>query len=467
MTMRVQIQLRIVADDDSVISEDEILRLDKGDNNLEEIGLSLDEAKGVLAGTQERLVRAQAASFLARHRCCGLCAHSLRHKGQCRILFRTAFGTIPLVSPRVHRCACQPTAGKTFSPLGALFTEHTAPELVYLETRWASLVSFGLSATLLKDVLPIGTTANASAIRRNLHKVAARQEGERNSRPSDLMDGAPGNHSELPLPRDVIIVGVDGGYVRNWHDKKHNFEVLVGKSVLAEGDSRYFGLVQNQDDEPRRLREVLQDQGLPVNQAVTVLTDGGDSLHAFVGDLSADDRHYLDWFHIAMRLTGLTQYAKGLAHHNPIEAVALHSRLEGIKWRLWHGNADEALTRARKLAEDVADLDSSYPGLKRLVKATAGLATYIANNVTAIPNYGERWRTGEIISTAFVESTVNIVVSRRFAKKQQMQWSRTGAHRLLRTRTQTLNDTLRKTFIKWYPAMAANDDQLPTAAAVA
>jgi hypothetical protein len=31
------------------------------------------------------------------------------------------------------------------------------------------------------------------------------------------------------------------------------------------------------------------------------------------------------------------------------------------------------------------------------------------------------------ISTAFVESTFNRVVSRRFAKKQQMQWSKVGA----------------------------------------
>jgi hypothetical protein len=235
--------------------------------------------------------------------------------------------------------------------------------------------------------------------------------------------------------------------------------------VPGQGDSRYFGLVQNQDNEPRRLREVLRDQGLPVNQAITVLTDGGDSLHAFVGDLSANDKHYLDWFHIAMRLTGLTQYAKGLAHHNPIEAVALHSRLESIKWRLWHGNAHEALTRAREVAEDVAALTSGYPGLTRLVKAAAGLASYIANNADAIADYAKRWLTGEIISTAFVESTVNAVVSRRFAKKQQMQWSRMGAHRLLRTRTQTLDGTLRETFVKWYPAMAANDDQIPAAAA--
>ena len=78
----------------------------------------------------------------------------------------------------------------------------------------------------------------------------------------------------------------------------------------------------------------------------------------------------------------------------------------------------------------------------------------------------ERWDHGEIISTAFAESTVDLVVSRRFAKKQQMQWSKKGAHRLLQTRTRTLDGTLRDLFTTWYPAMPANDGQpLPLAAA--
>jgi hypothetical protein len=95
------------------------------------------------------------------------------------------------------------------------------------------------------------------------------------------------------------------------------------------------------------------------------------------------------------------------------------------------------------LAEDVATLASGYPGLARLVTATAGLATYIGNNFAAIADYAERWDHGEIISTAFAESTVDLVISRRFAKKQQMQWSKKGAHRLLQTRSRTLDGTLR------------------------
>jgi hypothetical protein len=183
-----------------------------------------------------------------------------------------------------------------------------------------------------------------------------------------------------------------------------------------------------------------------------------------VGDLPAGSGHYLDWFHVAMRLTGLGQYANGLAHHNPIEATALHDRLERIQWRLWHGDADEALSRACALAGDVVALAGGYPGLTRLVKATAGLATYIENNSAAITDYAERWDHGEIIS--FAESTVDLVVSRRFAKKQPMQWSKKGAHLLLQTRTRTLDGTLRDLFTSWYPAMPANDVQpLPLAAA--
>lgn len=53
----------------------------------------------------------------------------------------------------------------------------------------------------------------------------------------------------------------------------------------------------------------------------------------------------------------------------------------------------------------------------------------------AIPNYVERYRVGEPISSSVVESAVNQVVSKRMVKKQQMRWSRRGAHLLLQVRT--------------------------------
>ena len=51
------------------------------------------------------------------------------------------------------------------------------------------------------------------------------------------------------------------------------------------------------------------------------------------------------------------------------------------------------------------------------------------------------------------------MVSKRFAKKQQMQRTPRGAHLLLQTRTRTLDGTLRPLFERWYPGLA-NDNQV-------
>ena len=90
--------------------------------------------------------------------------------------------------------------------------------------------------------------------------------------------------------------------------------------------------------------------------------------------------------------------------------------------------------------------------------------TYIENNQQWIPNYGELWRAGERISTAFVESAVDQVLSKRFVKKQQMSWSRRGAHLLLQVRTRVLNEELRDKFGEWYPEFNGESEDLARAA---
>lgn len=92
---------------------------------------------------------------------------------------------------------------------------------------------------------------------------------------------------------------------------------------------------------------------------------------------------------------------------------------------------------------------------RRLPTGLTEFETYIRNNQEFIPNFGERRRQGETISTAFVESTINQVVSRRFVKKQQMHWTLRGAHLLLQTRTKVLNNELEETFHRWYPQFRA------------
>lgn len=104
--------------------------------------------------------------------------------------------------------------------------------------------------------------------------------------------------------------------------------------------------------------------------------------------------------------------------------------------------------------DELSELDVDYPNLRKFITAAREFAVYIASNTASLINYGERYRSGERISSAFVEATVNAVVSKRFAKKQQMQWTRRGAHLLLQTRTRTLDGTLRSTFERWFPGLA-------------
>jgi hypothetical protein len=174
LTLRVQLQLRIVSNDDTVIRDEVILQLNKSDDRLEAVGLCLKDSKDLLGRLQH--AEAQAAAYVNRHRRCSACR--LRGKGQYPIVFRTAFGHVPLASPRFYRCRCHPADSRTFSPLAELFTEHTAPELLYLESRWASLISFGMTAALLRDVLPVAGTTNPETVRQHLHRVAGRQDAD-------------------------------------------------------------------------------------------------------------------------------------------------------------------------------------------------------------------------------------------------------------------------------------------------
>ena len=72
------------------------------------------------------------------------------------------------------------------------------------------------------------------------------------------------------------------------------------------------------------------------------------------------------------------------------------------------------------------------------------LLTYVRSNKSAIVNYGARYRSGRRIATALAESGVNSLVARRMVKKQQMQWSKRGAHLLLQVRAAVLNGDLRE-----------------------
>ena len=239
--MKFEITLRVTTPDGE-LRESELIVLDKGHDRHEDTGLSIEEGKALLKTLQHQIVEAQAKAFCASKSVCQGCKRRLRKKGRGVIRYRTVFGDIQVPSPRYYRCRCKGRRPKTFSPLGDLLPDHTAPELLWLETRWASLVSFGVSARLLKDVLPIGESLNAETVRKHLHKTARRMEDELAEEQFFFIETCPRDRASMPLPEGRITVGIDGGYVRSRDKRQPHFEVMVAKSMPATGQTAISAL---------------------------------------------------------------------------------------------------------------------------------------------------------------------------------------------------------------------------------
>ncbi len=475
--MKLRIQVVVEADGYAAEVLQEIATIERGPLRPDDVGLTLAEAKDLLQGVQQVLVERQVAEATAQQACCPACGQPRRRKGAHTIVVRSLFGTLRLPSPRLFHCPCQPRPTRTFSPVATLLPERTTPELQYLEAKFASLMSYGLTAQLLDEVLPLGRPIHPTTIRNQVRAVARRLEGELGEERPAFIAGCQRDWDQLPRPDLPLTVGLDGGYVHSCQQKSRKdgwFEVIVGTSTPAEGPAKRFAFVQSIDPKPkRRLFAVLTAQGMQMNQQVTFLTDGGETVRDLPRDLNPLSEHLLDWFHVTMRLTVMGQHARGLPAAATEATVSDHRdedlegeedlttaltwgnaerQLASIKWYLWHGNVHHALQEITDLAWQ-SDAAAAHPSGRKLAKAVAEFHTYIANNATAIPNYGERYRSGEAISSAIAESTVNQVISKRMVKRQQMRWSPEGAHLLLQVRTCALNDDLRAGFARWYPAL--------------
>lgn len=250
--MRARLVLEIMGNDGETIATETVADLVKVTKGAEDLGLSLSEAKGLLTKLQQAMVQTQVELWLSENR--ELDGRRLRSKGSYPITFHTLFGDVRLKSPRYylpHSVGGNDPA--TISPLRKLIPDHIAPERLYLETRWASLVPYAAAAELLADVLPVESGANATTVRQHALQAARRIEREvTEERVSFMQDACPRDWMNLPVPDGRIVIGLDGGYIRDRNDRKKNFELIVGRSLPEDGDARYIGFVHGYERKPQR-----------------------------------------------------------------------------------------------------------------------------------------------------------------------------------------------------------------------
>jgi hypothetical protein len=296
----------ICVKEDGTEERREVLTIAKEQLAMETLGLTLAEGKALLSAVQACVVEEQAQAYLAQHRTCAACGKPHRSKESRRSLVNTVFGSVTVPNPRWHRCACQQTGSQTFRPTARWLTGYTSPDLLYLETKWASLIPYAKVVGLLKDVLPVAETLNPETVRQHVHATANKMEQALGEEKEELFDGTDADWAAQPLPDGPMTIGIDGGFVRA-RRKAGFFEVIAGKSIAAfrrhEAEdipsAKRFGFVQTYDTKPRRrLWELLKSQGMQENQAVLFLSDGGDTVRNLQTYLHPSSTHLIDWFHV-------------------------------------------------------------------------------------------------------------------------------------------------------------------------
>ena len=268
-----------------------------------------------------------------------------------------------------------------------------------------------------------------------------------------------------------VVVGLDGGYVRDRHrDEGRRFEVVAGKVIRADGAQHRFAFVRDgRVPASETFRQALAAVGVHANTPATVLCDGNAELWRLQREVLPDATLVLDWWHAAVRFEHALQAARSLGAGTAEAGVAGTAvrGLERAKWRLWHGDWPgcrrklAALCRwaGRESVREVAGAD-------KLRRQAADLLGYLGRNETALVPYAARRRRGEPIATSFVESAVDEIIAWRMTKKQQMRWSRATVPFFLDVRTAVLNGSLEDAFRRRHPGFRpANDDPRPTAAA--
>ena len=218
-----------------IVTETELACIEREEAvGLVDLGLRLDEAKRLTAALQAEMVPLQMAVLSECPRACG---RKLAAKGHYGATFRSLFGEMPVRVRRMFVCACK-GEGKAKSVAALDFGgDAVAPELAYVTARYAALAPFGKVAALLSELLPLNEAQHASTVRNRTLRVGAAtvqvHAVEAPDRPAVQASGP-------------VVVGLDGGYVRNRHrDEELRFEVIAGKVIGADGAQHRFAFVRD------------------------------------------------------------------------------------------------------------------------------------------------------------------------------------------------------------------------------
>jgi len=396
--------------------------------DIANLGLTLPEAKQLLARVQHEVIAVQARDHAALRPDCASCGGRCQVKDWRSRQVATLFGGAAVRLPR-FRC---PGCGRHVTGISWPSHCRSTPELDRLQAHLSALMTYRVAAGVLAHLLPVAAGTSHETLRGHTLKAGEQLRDASAAKP------------DAAAAASAITLSLDSTFIRSCHEGGRHLEVRVGNAETPGGGRQVFGAVANAGTHVVALiRRALDTLGRTGETALTAFTDGCSGLRSILADAGVTSPPILDWFHLSMRLQHAKQAAEGLPADGPdrVQArAAIRAEVERLRWRTWNGKDKDAritLKRIRTL------LPAFKPEpTRKLKRALDVVDRYLRSQSAWLVNYAERHRAGLRVGTSLTEGTANFLVNRRMAKSQQMRWSRRGADLLLQVRCAVYNGAL-------------------------
>jgi hypothetical protein len=250
-----------------------------GLRDIAHLGLSLAEAKQVLAAIQREVVAAQARDHAVRRPACPSCDGACHVKDYRQHRIATLFGQVTVRLPRFRCIACDGIERGVDWPSRCRST----PELDRLQAHLSALMTYRTAADVLEQMFPIDAGKDHETLRRHT-----------------LTLGDQLRHRPLIVPATpsaAISISVDSTYIRSREAGGRHLEVKVGNAEADAGGRQVFAAVAGSEtDVVALIGRTLDSVGRTRATVLTGFTDGCAGLRLTLAATGVTAPPILDWF---------------------------------------------------------------------------------------------------------------------------------------------------------------------------
>ncbi len=331
-----------------------------------------------------------------------------------------------------HRCINSGCDWLNTPTIKSLFGTNIHPDLAKLQCEQGALYSYREAENNLEKLnCQLRRVNNHTQVKRITDKV-----GEVLSKQNQTVPSA----QECAAVAKDIIIQIDGGHISIQDKNKRSFEALSAivyrPESIQEVDNYHRKIVDKTcivsaiDDNLQTLQTYLLNaalkQGISRETTVTALADGAKNCWSVLSTIKpycATLECILDWFHIGKKFQTVKN-ALGEAYEE---------FLDSAKWKLWHGEVDDALTKLRSLHENITTDEVNRSKLR-------GLYDDLHRNQAYLVNYEQRQQANKTYTSQVAESHIDSLINALHKRTKKMQWTREGAHRVLQIRAVMASD---------------------------